>query len=106
MEYKSGIVWPKNQSLSIQERVRPSDAVVLFDGKDMSAWDGGENWIVADGVATSAKNSISTKQGFSDCQLHIEFATPEKVEGKGQGRGNNGVYLMGRYEIDSRLVRE
>ena len=60
---------------------------------------GGENWEVAEGVATAAKESITSKQSFGDCQLHVEFATPEKVEGSGQGRGNSGIYLMERYEV-------
>jgi hypothetical protein len=82
----------------------PSDAIVLFDGKDMSAWEG-NGWEVKDGVVTvkAAKGSFhknaKTKQSFGDCQIHLEWASPEKVSGKGQGRGNSGVYLMGRYEV-------
>jgi hypothetical protein len=99
-EYKSGIVWPEPPMVDPGDANRaPSDAVVLFDGKDLAKWEGGENWIVENGVATAAKNGITTKQGFGDCQLHLEFATPEKVEGEGQGRGNSGVYLMGVYEV-------
>jgi len=81
----------------------PSDAVVLFDGKDLSKWlgeRGGEpEWKVADGVAEATKGRIRTKEEFGDFQLHLEFATPAKVEGKGQGRGNNGVNIYGRYEV-------
>jgi hypothetical protein len=82
----------------------PSDAIVLFDGKDLSQWrneKGGEaQWTVKDGVATvNGTGSIVTKQEFGDCQLHVEWATPTKVEGESQGRGNSGVYLQGRYEI-------
>jgi hypothetical protein len=77
----------------------PSDAVVLFGGKDLSKWDGGDKWKVQDGYAISGGNDITTKQGFGDCQLHVEWATPEKVEGEGQGRGNSGVFLMGLYEV-------
>ena len=72
---------------------------MLFGGKDLSAWQGGDQWIVADGVATAAKTGITSKQAFGDCQVHLEFATPEKVEGSGQGRGNSGLYLMGQYEV-------
>ncbi|MBC7856232.1 MAG: DUF1080 domain-containing protein, partial [Pirellulaceae bacterium] len=43
--------------------------------------------------------TITTKQKFGDCQLHVEFATPAEVKGSGQGRGNSGIYLMGRYEV-------
>jgi hypothetical protein len=99
-EYKSGIVWPEPPVVDPGDASRPpSDAVVLFDGKDLSKWEGGENWTIENGVATAAKNGITTRQGFADCQLHLEFATPEKVEGEGQGRGNSGVYLMGVYEV-------
>lgn len=99
-EYKSGINWPEPAMVDPGDATKaPSDAIVLFDGKDMSQWNGGEQWIVENGVATAAKGGVTTKQSFSDCQLHIEFATPEKVEGSGQGRGNSGVYLMGVYEV-------
>lgn len=100
-EYKSGIVWPEPKVVAPgkADRDPPADAVVLFDGKDLSKWDKGENWEVKDGVATVRKTDITTKEAFGDCQLHLEFATPEKVEGKGQGRGNSGVFLMGRYEV-------
>ena len=82
----------------------PADAIVLFEGKDLAQWQS-ENgspakWEVKDGVATvNGTGSIVTKQGFGDCQLHIEWATPAEVKGDGQGRGNSGVFLSGRYEI-------
>lgn len=103
-EYKSGIVWPKPAIIDVgpgpaTSAPVPSDAIVLFDGKDLSGWQGGDQWIVADGVATTAKGGITSKQAFGDCQVHLEFATPEKVEGNGQGRGNSGLYLMGQYEV-------
>jgi hypothetical protein len=82
----------------------PSDAIVLFDGKDLSQWAGDNDapakWKLEDGAMVVNKTgSIRTKQGFGDCQLHIEWATPAKVEGDDQGRGNSGVFLMGRYEL-------
>ena len=77
----------------------PSDAIVLFDGNNMDAWDGGEKWKVEDSIATAAGGTITSKQKFGDCQFHLEFATPAEVKGSGQGRGNSGVYLMGRYEV-------
>src|SRR5438067_2330648 len=82
----------------------PSDALVLFDGKDLSQWKGDNGgdakWIVRDGYAeVNGTGSIMTKQEFGDVQLHVEWATPTKVSGDGQGRGNSGVYLQGRYEI-------
>ena len=86
----------------------PSDAIVLFDGTEASlanwcsAKDGGPTkWRFADGALESVKGAgyIATKQAFGDCQLHIEWAAPEKVVGVGQGRGNSGVFLMGNYEV-------
>jgi hypothetical protein len=83
----------------------PSDAVVLFDGTDLSRWqdDKGQppKWIVKEGYMEVLPGSgqIQTRESFGDCQLHLEFATPAKVEGEGQGRGNSGVFLMGRLEI-------
>jgi hypothetical protein len=82
----------------------PSDAVILFDGKDLAKWrgrDGGEaRWAVADGVMTvNGTGPIYTKESFGACQLHVEWATPAEVKGNGQGRGNSGVYLHSRYEV-------
>lgn len=81
----------------------PADAVVLFNGQDLAAWKsekgGPAPWKVADGAATVGGGSIQTREEFGDVQLHIEWATPAEVKGEGQGRGNSGVYLQGRYEI-------
>lgn len=83
----------------------PSDAIVLFDGKDGSKWsakDGGANpWTIGDGAMTVAagKGEIHSKDAFGDCQLHIEWRTPAEVKGDGQGRGNSGIFLMGKYEL-------
>jgi hypothetical protein len=82
----------------------PADAIILFDGKDLSKWrsqGGGEpKWKLADGVVeTTQTGGMFTKEEFADCQLHVEWASPSVVKGDGQGRGNSGVYLMGRYEI-------
>jgi len=84
----------------------PSDAIVLFDGKDLSSWtstaEGKDTkWIVTDGAMSPTKDSgmVRTKQEFGSCQLHVEFATPTHVEGDGQGRGNSGVFLHGHYEV-------
>lgn len=82
----------------------PSDAIVLFDGKDLSKWkgeNGGEaQWKVKDGyVEVNGTGSIMTREQFGDVQLHVEWATPVLVKGEGQERGNSGVYLQGRYEI-------
>ena len=73
---------------------------MLFDGKNFDAWNGAKGWKAdADGGFT-ARGVLQTRQNFGDCQLHLEFASPKEVKGRGQGRGNNGVGLMGaRYEI-------
>jgi hypothetical protein len=82
----------------------PSDAVVLFDGKDLSQWtsqDGSPaKWVVKDGFMETVKGTgmIKSKELFGSCQLHVEFATPTAVSGTSQGRGNSGVFLMD-YEI-------
>lgn len=99
-EYQSGIVWPRPAVVNPGEGgIAPSDAIVLFDGKNMDAWEGGERWPIEDGVATAAGGTITSKQAFGDCQLHVEFATPEELVGEGQERGNSGIYLMSRYEV-------
>jgi hypothetical protein len=83
----------------------PSDAIVLFDGTNLNEWinEKGEpaGWIVADGCMTvkPGTGSIKTKKGFGDCQLHIEWRTPAEVKGDGQDRGNSGIYLQNRYEV-------
>ncbi len=83
----------------------PSDAVILFDGKDLANWSDEKGqpskWIVRDGYMESVKGAgyVRTRQEFGSCQLHVEFATPSTVSGTGQGRGNSGVFLHGMYEI-------
>ena len=83
----------------------PSDAVLLFDGADLSEWegkDGGQaGWKVEDGYMEVVRGvgNIHTRKHLGDCQLHLEWATPSEVKGEGQGRGNSGVFMMGLYEI-------
>ena len=83
----------------------PSDAVVLFDGKDLSKWahkDGSAaKWKVENGYAEVVAKTgyIYAREGFGDCQLHVEFAEPVSPKGESQERGNSGVFLMGLYEI-------
>jgi hypothetical protein len=86
----------------------PSDAIVLFSGKpeEIEKWISDKNgeptkWEVKDGVLQCVPGSgyIRTKEEFADCQLHIEWAAPSKVEGDSQGRGNSGVFLMGAVEV-------
>lgn len=83
----------------------PSDAIVLFDGKDLSKWksqDGSAaKWEVHDGVFTVKKGTgdISTAMDFEDFQLHIEWSVPANITGKSQARGNSGIFLQGIYEV-------
>jgi hypothetical protein len=83
----------------------PSDATVLFDGKDLSGWekDGGGDpkWKVEHGYmeVVGGSGGIHTKADFGDAQLHIEFATPTVVKGESQGRGNSGVFFHKQFEI-------
>jgi hypothetical protein len=83
----------------------PSDAVVLFDGKDLSRWVDSDGkpakWKVENGYmeVVAKTGNISTRDSFGDCQLHVEFAEPSPGVGESQERGNSGVFLMGLYEI-------
>ena len=81
----------------------PSDAIVLFDGKDLSKWKGAKgeaHWKVQDGYMEETKGgNLQTIDSFGDFQLHIEWASPAEVKSESQGRGNSGVFLHGRYEI-------
>lgn len=83
----------------------PSDAVVLFDGKDLSEWTtprgAAAPWKVADGYMEVVKGAgaIRTRRAFGDCQLHVEWAAPAPAVGEGQDRGNSGVFLMDTYEV-------
>jgi hypothetical protein len=102
-EWVSPIEWPRPRVVDpgpapTAPAPVPADAIVLL-GQDLSAWNNAENWKVADGVATVGKGQITTKQGFGDCQLHVEFRTAADTSGKGQQRSNSGVFLMGKYEI-------
>lgn len=84
----------------------PSDAIVLFDGNNLTMWESSKDgdfpkWEVKDGAVTVVKGTgnIQTKQGFGDMQLHLEWSAPDEIVGEGQGRGNSGIFLMGRYEV-------
>jgi hypothetical protein len=84
----------------------PSDATILYNGHGLGAFqkkDGSPaGWkIDADGAITDIKGAgdLITKEAFGNCQLHIEFREPSEVKSSGQGRGNSGVYIMGKYEI-------
>src|SRR5258708_2526892 len=100
------VVQPATPSTQEQAGKAPSDATVLFDGKDVSQWasmDGSPTkWITRDGYMECVKGSgyVRTLQNFGDCQLHVEWAAPVPGHGEGQGRGNSGVFFgLDRYEI-------
>ncbi len=100
------VVTPGTESCQAAAGQAPSDAVVLFDGKDLSGWvtarDGSPAaWTVANGYVEVVPKTgdIQTRVQFGDCQLHVEWAEPEAIKGESQGRGNSGVFLQGIYEI-------
>jgi hypothetical protein len=100
------VVNPGHPSTQEQAGKAPSDAIVLFDGADLSKWVAlnGEptKWIVKDGAMECVPGSgyVRTLQCFGDAQVHVEFAAPAKPEGTSQGRGNSGFFFGGtRYEI-------
>jgi Domain of Unknown Function (DUF1080)/Domain of unknown function (DUF3471) len=96
------VVQPAPQALPVAP---PADALVLFDGKNLSEWrsaDGGPaKWVIKDGAIESVPGSgyLYSARGFGDVQLHVEWATPVPARGTSQGRGNSGVFLMGLYEV-------
>lgn len=99
-EYQSGKVWPEPKTVTPGEYGNPpSDAIVLFDGTDLSQWDGADGWQIDGEEVTIHGGGATTKQSFGDCQLHLEWASPAEVSGDGQGRGNSGVYFQGQYEV-------
>lgn len=100
-EYLNGIKWtaPAIIAPGARDSDAPSDAVKLFDGKDLSQWKNADTWVVKDGVAICGKAQITTKEEFGDCQLHVEWSAPTPAVGSSQGRGNSGIFLMGRYEL-------
>lgn len=103
------IVRPGSASTQEAPGAPPSDAILLFDGSDLSQWtaaDGGEaRWNVADGCMEVAPRTgdIKTRAEFGDCQLHLEWAAPTEVKGESQGRGNSGVF-MGAVKLSSAVV--
>jgi hypothetical protein len=100
-EWKSGIEWlePPLVTPGSTDDAPPSDAIVLFDGTNLDAWQNGEKWKVQDGLAIPQETAITSKQNFGDIQLHLEWSAPTEIRGEGQGRGNSGCYLMGLYEV-------
>lgn len=76
----------------------PSDAIILFDGKNLSQWQPNE-WKTANETVQAGQGNLTSRQPFSDCQLHLEFMIPEDQTGSIMDRGNSGVLLMGLYEV-------
>ncbi len=110
------VVTPGEFSTQDKQGQAPSDAIVLFDGKDLAKWSGSEQikengkvvgskecearWKIENGyMEVNKTGDIKTKEPFGSCQLHVEWASPAEVKGKSQGSGNSGVFLMGLYEI-------
>jgi hypothetical protein len=108
-------VWepvPKVVSPGVTSSAAPSDAIVLFDGKNLDEWVSNKDkspakWTVADGVMTVSKGegNIETKRSFKNYQLHLEWKVPADITGSGQARGNSGLFLAstgagdGGYEL-------
>jgi hypothetical protein len=101
------VVTPGTFSAPEQPGKPPADAIVLFDGTDLAKWEADKNqggptaWVIKDGAmeCTPGSGYIRTKDKFGDCQLHVEWAAPKKVQGDSQGRGNSGIFLEGAVEI-------
>lgn len=115
---QSAMTWPIHSTSRPQPRVvdpgpfaasmpAPSDAIVLFDGRSLSEWRSADSanaaarWKVQDGYmeVVSGTGAIASAQAFGDVQLHLEWMAPRPVADEGQDRGNSGVFLMGRYEV-------
>ena len=99
------VITPGTSSTQDEPGKAPSDAVVLFDGKDLSHWQSGRRgearWTVQDGamVAKPGAGEVRSRDEFGDCQIHLEFASPNPPRGRDQDRGNSGVIIFGLYEI-------
>lgn len=103
---KATEVWePEPVMVSFNEHNVPSDAIVLFNGGDLDAWENAgktAGWSINEDGSMTVKpgsGNISTKQHFGSIQLHLEWRAPQIVKGKGQGRGNSGVFFQNRYEV-------
>lgn len=108
--HRPAVITPPGMSTAEQAGAAPSDAVVFFDGTDLSKWKGGGKkeegaaapWLVKDGYmeVVRGKGSVETREQIEgDCQWHIEWRTPAEVVGNSQGRGNSGVFIGGYPEV-------
>lgn len=99
------VITPGTASTQTQVGQPPSDAIVLFNGRDLSKWQKNDGapagWTVQNGYlqVKPGTGSIFTKQKFGDVQLHLEWEEPVPAQGAGQGRGNSGIKFMGKYEV-------
>lgn len=91
---------PRIVTPGVTDAAPPSDAIVLFDGKNLNQWISAQDkspakWFVRDGILTVNKSAgnIETKRSFRDYQLHIEWKIPKDITGSGQARGNSGIFL-------------
>ena len=91
-------VTPAPPDTSGETGTAPSDAIILFDGTDLSQWHSSD-WKIENGELIAVSDELTTKQSFGDCQLHIEWQAPDPPRGEIWDRGNNGVNLMGLFEI-------
>ncbi|MCR9210232.1 MULTISPECIES: 3-keto-disaccharide hydrolase [Rhodopirellula] len=101
-EYLNGITWQAPPIVTPGETAAdpPSDAIVLFgSSEDVKNWKNISNWTTDGDDLVAGKGAITSKEEFGDCQVHVEWSAPTPAKGKGQGRGNSGIFLMGRYEI-------
>ncbi len=92
------VVLPRPLDSQTPPAPAPSDAVVLFDGQHTDRW-ASSAWTVKDGVFEAGRESVATRDAFGDCQLHVEFMTPTTPPDNFMNRGNSGVLLMGKYEV-------
>lgn len=100
-------VWsPVPPVVSARANTPPSDAIVLFDGENLEAWEPtgtrGKPWRIEDSalvVPEGRPGDLRTRRSFGDVQLHLEWRTPAEIKGEGQSRGNSGVFFMGLYEL-------
>ncbi|MDR3707150.1 MAG: DUF1080 domain-containing protein [Capsulimonadaceae bacterium] len=99
------VVTPGTFSTQDAPGTPPSDAVVLFNGKDLSGWVDGKGepakWKAENGIlhVVPGAGDIQTEAKLGDIQLHVEFSAPTAVKGESQGRGNSGIFLLGQYEV-------